>query len=722
MNKIQNKDIYEQLLESLKKIYLEKNNIYLNSNINIKFNYEFSSINRQIKIINIMNSLEIDKTKMICTTLKIIRNNKVLNYSYIYGNINNKDINNKYILNSTSLVSKDGEYRHRLINYNIIDLFIKNNSYNYFYKYLSNEYKNKEFLLDFHIFNLYDETILDKYKKKLHNSNILLNLYLISWITEIFNIYQKNQEININENSNNILFSNKDIDIFTNFYKDNNEEINSLIKELTYFNINNKLELGQKLIPFNYIQLKDYKNIIHPQWKELLINKIILNLIYNNNSPCFPIFGYWFLITNSNKELFNNDIIFDKLNYSEKIKDILNYLYFAKNNLIDLNKTNDNKLIISNLLKRLKKIISLSEDNILMSNVSLCFLSEYSGKTIYDYYNKISLNININNNIGNLLSDYDIFKKYIFEIIYSLYCLNLKGIIHGDLHLNNITFNIQKYNTINNYILYNINDKNYIFKHYGTFPCIIDFSRSYIFLTSIDENIIEKEKNKIRIKFIKNEKKRIINELNKIFPNYIKNNIHKIKFLFKNTNFETLFIYFSAYDTFTFITNLLIFLKRISIHNNANINPDIIELLNKISKKAYFYMEQIIIEENYQSNTKHEFPNLLLIEEFFTDNIINNTLKYNVDDIFGINNIKNYMTIKELKKNIYDIIKNNLNKSYNLDVYNNLIKDNKLEELEIEKIINNEYYKVKSNLLLATETVNTSSFVETTNSLSLSNI
>ena len=75
-------------------------------------------------------------------------------------------------------------------------------AFDYFYKYLSNEYKNKEFLLDFHIFNLYDETILDKYKKKLHNSNILLNLYLISWITEIFNIYQKNQEININENSN----------------------------------------------------------------------------------------------------------------------------------------------------------------------------------------------------------------------------------------------------------------------------------------------------------------------------------------------------------------------------------------------------------------------------------------------------------------------------------------------------------------------------------------
>ena len=31
----------------------------------------------------------------------------------------------------------------------------------------------------------------------------------------------------------------------------------------------------------------------------------------------------------------------------------------------------------------------------------------------------------INNSIGNLYEDHDIFKKYIFELIYSLYCLNL---------------------------------------------------------------------------------------------------------------------------------------------------------------------------------------------------------------------------------------------------------------------------------------------------------
>ena len=76
------------------------------------------------------------------------------------------------------------------------------------------------------------------------------------------------------------------------------------------------------------------------------------------------------------------------------------------------------------------------------------------------YFNKLINNKQIDKNIGNLLTDYESFKKYIFEIIYSLYCLNIKGIIHGDLHLNNITFNIQNYNNNekdNNFVIYNIN-------------------------------------------------------------------------------------------------------------------------------------------------------------------------------------------------------------------------------------------------------------------------
>jgi len=736
---IHNNKYNDTLIQIFKKNYLNK--IPCNKLLN-NFKYELSSINRYLKLIYIFSNLNIDKTKFICTVLKISRNKQELNYSYIYGIVENNDITNLYILNSTSLISKDGEYRHRFINYNILLELLNNKIYNYFYKYLSKEYLNNEFELNFEIFNLIDKELLNKYSKKIKNSNILLNIYLMSWITEIYNIYTNNQEINLNESSNNILFSNKDIQIFTNYIK-NNKDINKLINILTYYNDKLELELGQKLIPFNYIELKDYKNIIHHQWKELLINKTTLNLIYNLNSPCFSLFGNWFLIINSNKNLFDNTVIFDKLFYSDNIKEILNYLYLAKNNLINLNneQKNDNKNTIANLIKKLKLIISSSENHLLMSNVSMCYISEYSGKTIFDYFNKLINNKQIDKNIGNLLTDYESFKKYIFEIIYSLYCLNIKGIIHGDLHLNNITFNIQNYNNNekdNNFVIYNINKDNnenlcntYIFRHYGCYPCIIDFSRSYIYLKSIHENIIEKEKNKVRIKFIKNEKKRIISELNKIFPNYIKNNYHKIKFLFKNTNFDTLFTYFSAYDTFTFITNLLIFIKKISINKNINVNEKIINLLNLISKKSYYYLEQIIIEDNYNINIQHKFPNYLLLEEFFIEN--NNleiTKNMNIIDIFSIYNIDNFYSLVDLKINLYDIIENNINKinglskkeQENLLKFYSILKKKYTDELDIEKIINNEYYKVKSNLLIATETINTSSYNETTNSLSFNNI
>ena len=97
-----------------------------------------------------------------------------------------------------------------------------------------------------------------------------------------------------------------------------------------------------KSIPNYYKPLKNRFNII---LSNTIINDNNENLKYFNNIHDILLFLH------ENKELFNNDIIFDKLNYSEKIKDILNYLYFAKNNLIDLNKTNDNKLIINKLEK-----------------------------------------------------------------------------------------------------------------------------------------------------------------------------------------------------------------------------------------------------------------------------------------------------------------------------------------------------------------------------------
>ena len=275
----------------------------------------------------------------------------------------------------------------------------------------------------------------------------------------------------------------------------------------------------------------------------------------------------------------------------------------------------------------------------------------------------------------------------------------------------------------------------YIFKHNGYFPCIIDYSRSFILLKLIDTSIIEINNTKVRRKYIKNETKRIVNELNKIFPNYIKNNGHKLKFLLKNKNFNILFIYFSAYDTFTFITNLLIYMKKTNLASNIEVNPKIIELLTKISKKSYKYLEEILNEENYSSQIKHQFPNYLILKEFFSKSESTKLdLNKNITNYFSLVNINTYYSINDIKANNKLILNSYINSNKISEDNKNKIKkefstilnysSNFNDELNIEKVINNEYYNIKSNLHIMTSSLNNDidfTYDATTNSLNLSN-
>jgi hypothetical protein len=752
---------YEFFIKIFKTKYLDNINSlnnYTDGRIVYKFNidnYNNFMLNNYIKFLILYNNISISQSATYCTICKIHRNDQIINYSYIYGLLNNNNIINKYIITSNSLISKDGEYKYRLISINKLDLLTEkfNEIYNKIYTYISKNITNDEFELTFEVFNI-NPKYKKNYKKKLQNKQLLIKIYIISWLIENYHIYNNTQEINMNEYYNNIMFTQSDFDFFKELYNDYSKIINEFV--ITFSNYNNNINIGQKLIPFNYIQLKEYQHIIHPQWKEILINKISTNIRYNGISPCFSLFLNWFLIQKSNKDLYDNIEIYNKIFYSDKIKDILKYLYLAKNNFIELENKFESNKISESLLKQLKKLIAESENNVLMSNISMGYLSEYVGKTLYDYLIKLSKNtLNYNHQIGNIYNDYEIFSKYMFEIIYSLYCLNLNGIIHGDLHLNNITININNINLSNSskivydlnfsynddiltYIdnIRNSNTKNinnfikninncYKFNHYDAYPCIIDFSRSFILLSLIKDNIIEKEKNNIRDRFITIERNRIIKELNKLFPNYIKNNKHKIKFLFKNKNFHILFIYFSAYDVFTFATNMLIFYKRISINNNVNVNDKILNLLSNISKKAYSFLEKILDELNYDPLAKLQFPNLIILNEFFSEFKLTDT-KEPIQDLYNLYNIDKFKTPDNIILDIQDYLKNltNLNenesKSIQQDFNYILNYKKKSEEIEISKIINKEYYNIKSNLNIMSSSADDLSYNMSSNSFTLS--
>lgn len=763
---MQNKLTLEEhniLIKSLENLYKSKNNFNdISYNNNISLDYLNSSINRYVKIVDVFNEINLNKTKTVFTVFKLQRNLEIINYAYLYGFVENDKVINKFIITSNTLVSKDGMYAHRFIDYS--KFTFKSDIIDDICAYLKINIKHKEFKLIFEFFNLENVEINAQYASGLSESNLLIKAYAISWLIELYNMYRNNQEINMNLNYNNVMFTEKDKQKFSSLYEKHSKEIYDLVIFYKFFTHDgkNRLEIGQKIIPFNYIQLKEYNNIIHFQWKEILINKIVTNLLYNMNSPSFSIFIDWMMINNSNKNLYDNKEIYNKILYSDKIKNILQLLNKANTEFYNIYTKQKNEFIDS-LIKKLKKIIKLSENKVLMSNVSLCYLSEYSGRTVFDYFNKIKNKEQVHRSIGDLYSDFGMFQKYMFEIIYSLYCLNLKGVIHGDLHLNNVTLNKKNLNVSDNsQVIYSLNlyknddivdflnnsneiDKNinfnekdnvtFIFKHLGAYPCIIDFSRSFILLKLITENIIEKDKNDIRNKFIKNEQKRIMHELKKIFPNFIKNNSHKLKFLFKNKNFNVMFLYFSAFDIFKFSSNLLIFINKFSIQNDIEVNPEITTLLDNLAKRSYSFLEKVIDESAYINKTNLKFPNLELLLEFFPsfkyDSLLTIKKKVksiDITDIFTIDNIDSYLTVDEMLNEINENLSDNINLNKNNSNIDTILKkiknftsyEKNNDDLEIEQLINKEYYNVKNNLSFVT-TSNFTSGTLSSSDLSVNN-
>jgi hypothetical protein len=121
----------EILIDELQKYYTNTNLNSLKYFYNNKY-YKFNkltnyslNINKYVNGIVITNDFILSKTNTILTVCKVIRNKKTLNYGFIYGTIKDNSVNNLFTLLSLSSVSKDGEYKHNLLNFKYIDFLFK---------------------------------------------------------------------------------------------------------------------------------------------------------------------------------------------------------------------------------------------------------------------------------------------------------------------------------------------------------------------------------------------------------------------------------------------------------------------------------------------------------------------------------------------------------------------------------------------------------------------
>jgi hypothetical protein len=404
----------------------------------------------------------------------------------------------------------------------------------------------------------------------------------------------------------------------------------------------NYMQCGYKMIPLNVKELHDPMKLRYRPWREYFISAKCNDLIINSVSPSFAIILDWFYIKNSTKGLYDNKSQYDRMKNSELAKNILRSLYeaqrgtyFAAEDIININKSGKQiKQWINNKFRKLNdkisKTIDYSIEEIIMSDVTLAFASEFVGRTFADSFKLLNNNKKFNKALGYPLNinGYNMFAKYIFDICYGLLCANKRlGVIHGDLHLNNATIGQLYYldtasvTNINytNKTVYVINDDfQYVFPNNGYYASIIDFSRGIINPTFVDkfrDTSLPRTQELITnlSEFRNGEVQNLLNLYIQLFPNKERQR-DELVVLFKN-NFDAVFKLLTCIDIYMFTIRLIRMLGR----KESTINKKAMKLLDNINRLAESY---IATDMNHLFNETEIYREKIIDSEYPIQTII----------------------------------------------------------------------------------------------------
>lgn len=487
--------------------------------------------------------------------------------------------------------------------------------------------------------------------ERLIKSNLIPQSFLaLSWFHTLYNEYLGLTESHMNETFKEVFLANSKIDIefIKELIKKYNEQDVEQFKIQTSHTVHpilgsksiRYIPLGYKMIPLNLREVQYPLKLKYKPWREYLIASKCNDLVINQVAPGFPITIDWFLIKKSHKGLFDNKSQYERLKHSELAKGILSLLheaqrstYFATSDLGKSKNTAEQvKQWISTKFRRLNDKISdpidYSIEEIIMSDITLAFPSEFVGRTVADTVQLVGKSKIYDRIIGQPFRDYDMFAKYMFEICYNLLAANKRlGVIHGDFHLNNATIGYlySKDADIDAKVVYQLDpDHKFIFGNNGYFSCVIDFSRAFInpeeYENLIDPSLPESFKPVGDYdNFYTHETQNLIQWYLQLFPNKIKHK-EELVVTFKN-HFSAVFKLLTCMDLFMFTARLNTLLQQ---QRESFVNKKCIDLLDKLNRMSEVYIAtEINLLMKDESRAKKiladEFPISTIIKKCFTE-------------------------------------------------------------------------------------------------------
>lgn len=634
-------------VKHLKQYKLYANNLGYSGN---ESQWKYSAINKYaVQSASTCNELK----SPIVVLYKITINNNTTVYNTSFVNKKNNTL--EYICPTGSILSNNGEYRSGLLNYNNFDTFLTNNKN--IKKLLENIINYIKYTFDLNTSIFTTEYFYPEHKHDYMQLDYDTCVYFfsIAWIKFYY-------EYQTNILSNNL---NTDFKIIMLFYKKHNKSFTKFIAKyakdfevliyICYNNIIDKvnlyesIKLGQKLTMLNLAEYNNAHNIEHNIWCEISINNKIRTLITSKITNNFAFSNKSIIIYISNiANLFDNPNHFDKIIKSNIATQVVKLLTQAKQYTLPVkfnknlskiikeitydydykNKNQNSTLDI--LHNNIQAPINYAKENIILSNYVLNMISEYTGLTFYDAA------LHGTNMFST--ANYDNFYKYIFQLLYGLYCLNTKvHCIHGDLHLNNITiaplFSAMPLVDIQNPQIIYIVDQHYAFVNNFHNLCIIDFNNSIVNPDLYNTQRFNKDT------LLQIQIENLLLYLYSVKPEYkqydvtIKNNM-----LY---HFNEYFKVLSALDIYNISSKLLSFINKKK--QLGNICKNTIALITNMLNLSNHYIttkfQQLLHATDYTEFINMEWPALCIIKQLFkiTIPIVANT----VTDIYAYDNKSN---------------------------------------------------------------------------------
>lgn len=205
------------------------------------------------------------------------------------------------------------------------------------------------------------------------------------------------------------------------------------------------------------------------------------------------------------------------------------------------------------------------------------------------------------------------------------------GVIHNDLHLNNVTINTtpipyvhydKKKNIIDSfipdnitheqYVAYQIESKTFALPFRTTSSCIIDFSRSIIKPNESTLNYFTEHgfSQLHEQRFYQSQRVKAVDKLSSLFPTFWSMNIDKLH-EFTEINFEKFFVIYSAIDIYDFASRSDKYYKTAPKQTR--------QLFKKMVKISEYYLTKYLAGAIKNPSLKPELPIYTIALECFSE-------------------------------------------------------------------------------------------------------